>query len=202
MMRYLIIGDSHVWDLHKYMLQLDSTANSMIICRGRSSHAVSSMYREQLFDAYLFDPQYVIIHLGHNDMAEHKFLNPMPRHPLAITDQLINFAREVDINFPSAKLLLSSTLPRHYTDSANLTLAKTLTYNSSCKRLGQGLRHDAVPFNLQVGLNMPFWAKISKALENSSLYASDGLHLNPDGKLQLIISWLLDLMVIVEYKVE
>ena len=199
-MRYLVIGDSHVWDLQRYLLKLDSTATSMIISRGRKAREIMDMYRDDLFNAYLFDPQYVVIHLGHNDMAEHQSLNVNPRHPLAIYEQIIGFAREVALNFPSARLLLSSTLPRHYTVSANLSLPKVLIYNKSCKRLGQALRHDAANFGIQVGLNMPFWKKISKALENSDMYLSDGLHLNPDGKLELIISWLLDLQIIVEYK--
>jgi lysophospholipase L1-like esterase len=195
-MRYLIVGDSHVWDLQKYLRKHDSDASCLIIGRGRSSAGVMSMYRDELFDVVTFDPEVCVTHLGHNDMAEHRILNVRPPHPLAVTALLVGFAREVAVNFPSAKLLLSSTLPRSHTPTANLTLDKILTYNKSCKRLGQGLRHDAAIHGIQVGLNNCFWAKISKALQETKLYLPDGLHLNPDGKLALTKSWLIDLRII------
>ena len=129
-------------------------------------------------------------------MASHTFLNPTPPHPLAVTAQLIGFANEVKINFPTSKFLLSSTLPRHHTHSSNLTLPKVLTYNKSCKRLGQGLRHDAALHGTQVCLNNPFWSKISKAIEAPEFYLQDGLHLNPAGKQVLTRAWLTDLRII------
>ena len=190
------MGDSHIWDLPKYLRELDSDASCLIISRGRRSDEVIRMYRDDLYEIVCFDPEVCVIHLGHNDMAEHRIHNVRPPHPLAVTAQLVGFAREVAINFPSAKFLLSSTLPRCHTETANLSPAKILTYNKSCKRLGQGLRHDAAIHGIKVGLNNRFWAKISKALQETKLYLPDGLHLNPEGKLALAKSWLIDLRII------
>jgi lysophospholipase L1-like esterase len=195
-MKYLIVGDSHVWDLPKYLRELDTNATSLIISKGRRTAEVIQMYRDELFEIVCFDPEVIVIHLGHNDMAEHRIHNVRPPHPLAVTAQLIGFAGEVATNFPSAKFLLSATLPRCHTETANLPLTKIMTYNKSCKRLGQGLRHDATPHGIQVGLNNRFWAKISKALQQTKYYLPDGLHLNPEGKRALAKSWLIDLKII------
>ena len=198
-MKYLIVGDSHVWDLQKYLKTLDTNASSYIVSRGQQSAEIIITYRAELQHIINYDPEVCVLHMGHNDMATHTFLNPTPPHPLAVTAQLIGFASEVKINFPLSKFLLSSTLPRHHTHASNLSLPKVLVYNKSCKWLGQGLRHDAAPHKIQVGLNNIFWSKISKAIEAPEYYLLDGLHLNPAGKQALTRSWLVDLRIIAAY---
>jgi lysophospholipase L1-like esterase len=189
-MKCLVIGDSHTRDLKQYFEFVRPGTDTFIVSKGSKTPEVIELYRSNLYDISCFNPEVCYIHLGHNDMAQHPIFNPIPAYPKAIAAMTVDFAREVAINFPMSKVIISATLPRTATSTSYMSDECTAKHNKNTKRHGQRLRHDARVYNIQVALNNQFWLKISKALEDSKMHDIDGLHLNAKGKVFLIRSWI------------
>ena len=94
------------------------------------------------------------------------------------------------MNHPNARLAISSIYPRSYTSGSYLSNKLVLSYNQKAKRYGSNLKSVTSSSPITCLLNNCLWLRISKALENSTCFELDGLHLNPDAKAQIASEWL------------
>ena len=106
---------------------------------------------------------------------------------------MMELAWEVTINFPQAKLVISSMLPRK---AGNLfTASEALKYNNIAKKFGQMLTREArldllTSPSFVPSLNRNIWGRISRAEAKESLFDFGGLHLTSEGKVVLAREWI------------
>jgi lysophospholipase L1-like esterase len=132
--------------------------------------------------------------MGHNDIATHPVHNTHPDHAVQVMNRLMNFATQVNTDFPLIIICTSAIFPRTYTDHSTLDPESVSSYNRIAKRQGQRTRTEAKARGYKFSLNMSLWGKISKAEENPAHYTQDGLHLNDGGKELIAKAWLADLV--------
>jgi lysophospholipase L1-like esterase len=190
-MRLLIIGDSHVREMDDCIRATHPHIEIMAVIKPRNTIQVIHHFNQHArAEALLFNPDWIALHAGHNDIVHHNKFNPNPQFARNVATQHVRFARNLQIIFPHATMLVSSIYPRTSTYTSNLSLPETGAYNRIAKRYGTRLRELSLPHNIKCSMNNILWRRISKAEEEAGLYSSDGLHLSIDGKTQVGIEWV------------
>ena len=190
-MRILLIADSHGKKMSEKLAALRDDIEVFPVVLPRCTIVVRGLYRDELQWITEFDPEFVLSHMGHNDIVYHHEHN---QHPLFITAAFhiqLEVAQEVSVNFPGAQIVLSSMLPR--VQGYDYSCEDAIRYNKIARRYGQmlvkesysGLEPHYVPT-----LNRPFWDTISSAEGKQSFFNDGGLHLNHEGKLILAREWM------------
>jgi lysophospholipase L1-like esterase len=188
-MRLLLVGDSNCLDLEPYLKAIDPSAKMLTISVGSNILNVFNHYNDMFPEIVAFDPSCCIIHCGHNDLAFHAYKNPQPSNSTLVAIDLIDAAMNVQRDFPTITIAISSPLPRSFTSTSTLPKPEVEAFNRTVKRLGQRIRAAAEPRSFVPLLNNKFWRRISKSQEEASLLDTDGLHLNDLGKAALINDW-------------
>jgi lysophospholipase L1-like esterase len=147
-------------------------------------------YRAKLQSIIAFNPDYTILHVGHNDLARHHHKNPRPLVSRDVTTLTINFANEVQANHPNTSIFLSSIFPRTFAKHSNLSEQQVNKYNETAKRHGLRLRSRATEAGYACILTSILWKTISNHKEDPQYYLLDGLHLTPDGSDKVALEWL------------
>ena len=189
-MRLFIIGDSHCRHMAEYIHQKKSTVLVYTVFAGCQIPEITVKYRAQIAAINDFDPDYTIIHVGHNNLARHTYKNPRPLVSRDVSRMSINLAHEVHANHPRSQILLSSVFPRTFTESSNLTEREVAKYNETAKRHGQRLRTRATEVGYGCILTSILWQSISSATADPDHYLPDGLHLTIDGTKNIAFEWL------------
>jgi lysophospholipase L1-like esterase len=190
-MRLMIVGDSHTRDMDTHIKTNYPHTDIMMVTKPRSTAEVIAYYmRHRQAEAVIFDPNWIIIHCGHNDVVQHHRFNKNPQFAGNVTTQQVLFARNLQAMFPTAVVMCSSLFPRTPTDTANLTMEDTSAYNRVAKRYGLRLRALTTPINIRCSLNMTLWTQVAKSKEAKELFSTDGLHLTNDGKVQIGVEWI------------
>jgi lysophospholipase L1-like esterase len=189
-MNILLVGDSHCFDLHKSFKKLSSSDKVMTISVGGKIATTIMQYDSQMTSIRLFNPIIIILHLGHNDMAFHPSKNIRPRISREVTKDILAFATKMKSDIPTARIFISSILPRKSTRYSHLSSDQTTRYNKLAVRHGLRLRKLATAIGLEVLLNTIMWKRIYKEEPKVELIDEDGLHLNEDGQKVLVGDWL------------
>jgi lysophospholipase L1-like esterase len=190
-MNVLLVGDSHMGrGLDEVLSNLSSSISTFTVLLPRNIGLITLEYRSKLQDIYYFDPDVIIVHLGHNDLVRHPVHNLHPSVSTAVASSTITFADEIHHNFPNASIFISAILPRTYTDSSLLSGPEIVSYNKMAKRHGQRIRTFAKIAGYNYLINKSMWHKISNSIEDHTLFLPDGLHLNPSGQLTILFEWL------------
>jgi hypothetical protein len=192
-MKLLLVADSHGYELEWLLTGLGSDIEVFTVVLGRGTSAVRGLYRERLEEIVNFDPDTVVMHVGHNDISRHSVHNNNPLFITAAFHLVMELGLEIKMNFPSAGLIVSSLLPRK---AGNFYSASdALKYNKIAKRFGQMVTREAgidsvTSPEFVPSLNRSVWGRISKAEARENLLDFGGLHLNSKGKVVLVQEWL------------
>jgi lysophospholipase L1-like esterase len=188
-MNWLLIGDSNCVDLAPYLKSVNYIDQVYVTSVGSSINATLDQYNNELHYIASFDPGCCILHCGHNDLAVHDVKNPTPSTSFLARDDLIDMAKYVQRDFPTAIVAISSVLPRSYTPTSTLSKPEVEAFNRTVKRLGQRIRAASEPIGFVTLLNNRFWRRISKSQEEATLLDGDGLHLSELGKKAITQDW-------------
>jgi lysophospholipase L1-like esterase len=189
-MKLLILGDSHCRDMDQYIKAINSSISVLVISAGDQLPTIRFRYRLQLAQIRSFNPDFVILHAGHNDMTYHQIFNHIPCISRDVTRELTSFATEIKRNFQLANIILSSILPRMDSPHSSLTPENTVKYNNLAVRHGLRLRSAAQRLGFPTNLDMFMWARVYKTEVNTKYLLPDGLHLNELGQKELAASWV------------
>jgi lysophospholipase L1-like esterase len=189
-MRALIIGDSHCRDLDVALLYNCPSIQTYTVFAPSNLTAILGRYVQELANINNFQPDILFLHLGHNDLAFHHHLNPNPTHPRTVALNNIQFAQMIHFNHPGIRIYISAIYPRSSTATSYLSYAATVSYNRKVKRFGQHLRTLTNAAGFHILLNNIMWRRISKAMEESSHFLADGLHLSFEAKIIITREWL------------
>jgi hypothetical protein len=143
MPRILLIGDSHIKEMKPLFIAhapKDTEVTIFTIQLGRGVNEIAAKYRDNLLQAYYFDPNIVILHAGHNNIASHHWYNPIPDHPRTVANDTLLLASEIKTNFPNSKVFISTVFPRTFTASSLLTTTEISSFNQKIKRHAQHLK--------------------------------------------------------------
>ena len=190
-MNVLLIGDSHMGrGLGQVLNNLSTSISTFTVLIPRTIDLITLEYRSKLQEIYLFNPDVIVVHLGHNDMVRHPIHNLNPSVSTTVASSTITFADEIHYNFPTATIFISAIFPRTHTDSSMLSSPEIISYNKIAKRHGQRIRTFAKIAGYKYFINNSMWHKISNSIEDPSIFLLDGLHLNPTGQLTILFEWL------------
>lgn len=189
--RVLIIGDSHSRNMTESIKKTHPKMEVMLSTMPSSLDQIKAFFMShKLSEALYFNPDWIIVHGGHNDVAKHKFFNTDPMFAGSVAHDQVKFAMKLKSLFPKSSIMCSSLFPRKPTHTSSLSEENTIAYNWIAKRYGLRLRSLAEEQNIRCSLNMVLWKQVSKAKENSSLISPDGLHLTKVAKIKIGMEWV------------
>ena len=189
-MQLILIGDSHCRDLARPFQINFPSHRCYNIKVGGQMDAIMDKYRYKITTITNLNPDYIIIHMGHNNIVHHPIHNRSPQMAKQVAENNIEFANEIRLNHPNATTYVSTIFPRSFTSSSAISLPAVKDYNNIAKRHGKRIRSLADATGLKSFINNISWHKISIAKEDSTMYQADGLHLNPTGCKKILIAWM------------
>jgi hypothetical protein len=179
-MRLLIVGDSHCRDMGTLAVDImDNYAQVYSVIVGGQTLPIILKYRDSLQKIIDFDPTYILLHLGHNELARHPTKNTVPSISRDIATQTLSFAREISTNFPNATLCISAIFPLTYTRRSYLSNPEVSKFNKDVDRHALRIRKQATEAGFRCAMNNPIWRRISKSEEDPNFFMPDGFHLDP-----------------------
>ena len=155
-MRLLIVGDSHCRDMETMVVDImDHYAQVSSVIVGGQTLPIIMKYRDSLQKIIEFDPNYVLLHLGHNELARHPTKNTVPSISRYIATQTLSFAREISSNFPNATLCISAIFPRTFTRRSYLSISEVSKFNKDVDRHALRIRKQATEVGFLCPMNNP-----------------------------------------------
>jgi hypothetical protein len=188
-MKLLLISDSHGRGLDVYIRnEVPSMVVKTVMVGGKMS-AIRGSYREQLQEIVVFDPEVIVMHMGHNDLVAHWYHNTQPQFITAVFHTLMELKDEIHFNFPTATIFISSLLP--IVSLWEFDEERTWRYNRIACRFGQMVfsrskNEGSYYLPLQ---NREMWGRITQLEASSNCYDDEGLHMNALGRRVIVFGW-------------
>jgi hypothetical protein len=197
-MKIFIFGDSHCRDLDKLVDNKDPSnqVETYIISVGGNTEAIMYQYCAELAKIRAFDPEFIIVHTGNNEMGYHATKNPSPKDSTETTAITLEAANTLLRNHPLATIVLSAAFPRILSRTSPFTFEDLCHYNNTVKRHSTRLRSEAAKQNFQAFLNNFMWKEKKSLLVKTQHYMPDGLHLTETAKKLVINDWIARLIQI------
>jgi hypothetical protein len=133
-MRLLIVSDSHGRGLEAIIQRDYKDWNVMTVWVGAQLEYVRSKYYDQMQEVYEFNPTYVILHVGHNDIMYHPHHNDSPQHIKYYFPEVIEFLQLLQGYHPLTKVFYSTIFPR--CEGYDMTAVEKRNYNVLAGRFG------------------------------------------------------------------
>jgi hypothetical protein len=193
-LRIFILGDSHVRDMDCTIVSTFPKIKTFTISVPRKVEAMMLRYTDRLDEILHFNPDHIIVHIGHNELAYDDLMNPVPKDSTQTTDITLRTITILRTNHPSAKIIVSAVFPRSFTHHSHMTYLDLCHYNDTAKRHGKRVRSRMDELGIRVELNMPMWSCITKRQENPSRFLKDGLHLTSAAKAVITEVWIINIL--------
>ena len=190
-MKLLIVADSHGRDLQGIIKRLEPDWDILVIWLGQKTSLLRQYYDGRLSEILAYNPDTIILHSGHNDVAFHVRYNREPIGIVELFPEVMDFREYLQANHPRASIYLSSLFPR--TESGNFNIEQTGIYNRMAKRYMETVRSAANSGNFGRLLNRVLWKSVKKCIEIPEYFDRGGLHLNATGKESICAAWIADL---------
>jgi hypothetical protein len=139
-----------------------------------------------------FEPEAIVLHVGHNDLVHHHFHNP---HPMQMQDFFpfaMKFVDYLQDHFPSCRVVYSSLFPR--TLGPYMGQSLKIEYNKMAAKYGEMVESACTNQGKRFTLNKTLWYSFSDGIEHPVYFKPDGLHLNHIGKEVVVVEWMTKLM--------
>jgi hypothetical protein len=167
-----------------------------VISMGSQTDQVMLEYNRCKTQAFLFDPNFIILHTGHNDLAYHKYKNTSPKDSTQTTKITLDAATEIRGNHPKAITIVSAVFPRALSFKSSLRQLDLQHFNRTAERHTRRLATECKEVGLTVFKNNFMWKKKAEFRVKTHLFLQDGLHLSIPAKQYLITKWLEQVYVI------
>jgi lysophospholipase L1-like esterase len=184
------LGNSHVREMDACIVSKYPKIQTFTISVPRKIEAIMLRYHDSLPQIRRLNPDFIILHYGHNELAYHSQLNCLPKDSTQVTALTLQTAATLRNNHPNATLILSAVFPRTFTSSCSMTYLNLCHYNKTAKRHGKRVGSQAESLNIRTKLNMTMWKCISQVEENTTRYLKDGLHLTTAAKALITSEWI------------
>jgi hypothetical protein len=166
-MRLLIVTDSHGYGMQSAMEGIEVYP----VVLGRTSAEIRGKYRQESAAIRHFDPSIILFHMGHNDVLRHPVCNTHPLFITSVYHMQLELVQECLTDYPAAKMVVSSMLPR--VAGPRFTADEAKKYNRIAKRYGQmilrGSRLDYAPAYVS-SLNRRMLGRISRAEAHANYF--------------------------------
>ena len=192
LIKVVIVGDSHCRGMDAALKASHPGIHTLSVIQPRGTLAIRESYRLAASSVTFFDPNFIFIHCGHNDLVFHPQHNLHPINSEETRARTLDLAEFIQSNHPNSKTIISALFPRTFTHRSPLPQEEVAAFNRLAKRHGQRLRAQAslLPRPITVSLNMPIWNRISKAEEVHDMFLKDGLHLTDTAKISIAGAWI------------
>jgi lysophospholipase L1-like esterase len=187
-MRVLVVSDSHVYSMDAAILSVRKEWEVLSICHGRGSEAVRVRYMSRVGEAERFNPEAMILHIGHNDLWYHPFYNTHPQNVKDFSPFVQSFVTLLRDHHPSAQIIYSSVYPRSV--GPHLDETEKRSYNKLPQRYGVLTQSTCKRKGISFILNGTLWSSVRQGKEISEYFLADGLHLNTLGKKVVAVGWI------------
>ena len=188
--KLLIVGDSHCRELEDVIAKSYPNVKTCVIWLGQQTDNIMLAYTKELNRITDFQPDFILLHTGHNEIAYHKYKNVTPKDSTQTTSITISAALLLKSNHPKATIIISSIFPRLLTFKSSLRQLDLSHYNRTAERHGRRLHTEAKKVGITVFKNNFMWRSKSDVLVKSHLFLLDGLHLNDEAKEYVTTRWL------------
>ena len=188
MMRLLLVADSHGHGMASVIHRLDSAWMVMTVRVSGQTQEVRDRYIERLPEVRQFNPEAVILHVGHNNLSYHSYYNPDPDHVKEFFPSILEFVALLQGNHPSAIVIYSSVFPR--STGPRLTDGERHSYNKVASRYGCLTQSTCRQNGINFVLNGALWRSVRQAKENPTYFLEDGLHLRNSGQEIVARDWM------------
>ena len=187
-MRLLYVSSSHGRGMDFALRYVNPTVQVMGVWKsGARIQAMTTILGQEMGNILQFRPEFIIIHLGHNDLTTHPKKKIPARKVKDVVFDLQVLGIALNIMLPSAKVIYSCPYPRVMAKDFSLRQAKGYNgeANRTLQRLGSKKR------GLTIIFVKPLWLSRKKKLGNPIRFMSkDGLHLTPAAKVLVARYWL------------
>jgi lysophospholipase L1-like esterase len=187
-MRLLLVADSHGRGMGSVVHRLDDSWMVMTVRVSGQTQDVKDRYLERLSEVRQFNPEAVILHVGHNNFSYHSYHNPDPDHVKEFFPSILEFVALLQGNHPRAKVVYSSVFPR--STGPRLTDGERHSYNKVASRYGCLTQSTCKKEGINFVLNGALWLSVRKAKENPTFFMEDGLHLLSSGQKIVARDWI------------
>ena len=141
----------------------------------------------QMSQVIEFGPSHIIVHMGHNDICQHDYLNPIPRYMTSFVEELHAWTIALQEMFLESYIFVSSLLQR--VSSVKFDDVRVKAYNKIALRISQRLNESCR--EMSVIFVKGLWLRVKTADGRTECFEPhDGLHLNDFGKRLLAANWL------------
>jgi hypothetical protein len=156
---------------------------------GASSRAVWTKFMEVLEEVRIFNPEWAIVHLGHNDVVYHPVRNLTPHHFFEIIPELMGYMNQMDGLLPGCKVIYSTMFPR--SEGPYLEAECILTMNYYTVYLfGKSVQEKCSVSGRMYTLNTGLWFSPREGRHHAVYFMPDGVHLNNLGKDEVARGWI------------
>jgi hypothetical protein len=188
--RIAVIGDSHCRELDKAFEADFPNVQTYIVTVGSQTDIVLQEYRKNIANIKKFDPTFIILHTGHNDLAYHKFKNRNPKDSTQTTKITMDAAAEIRSNHPKAITIVSAVFPRLLSVRSQLRQMDLFHYNRTAERHTRRLVTEAKKIGMAVFKNNFVWKNKTDLLVKTHLFLEDGLHITTAAKKYVVGRWM------------
>ena len=180
-----MITDSHGFGMERIIREMDGSVDVLSLCYGKSTVEIIGKIRLETRNIISFNPDTLILHMGHNDIFEHEVKNPNPTRNTVAMEQIFDFYKDLKTALPNTRIMYSCMFPRIKVEPYS---EKQITqYNHVALRMGR----KAQQYDIKTIFVRELWINITQAqAAGRYLQCNDGLHLRTSGKEIVAGKWL------------
>jgi lysophospholipase L1-like esterase len=187
-MQLLLVADSHGRGMASVIEGIDKDWEVMTVRVSGQTDDVRAQYVKSLPEIRHFNPETVILHVGHNNLSYHSHHNPDPEHVKEFFPSVLSFVSQLQANHPVARVIYSSVFPR--STGPLMSDSERHSYNKVASRYGCLTQSTCKQNGINFVLNGALWISVRKARENPVFFLGDGLHLRKAGQEIVARDWM------------
>jgi hypothetical protein len=184
----MLITDSHGRELSGLVTGTYKGWSVFSVIVGQKTSAIRSCYESRMAAAVLFQPDYVVLHCGHNDVVYHPRYTKEPEHIKHFFPDILDFMHLLSANHPQSRIIYSSLLPRGI--GPYMCKEDKDKYNKLACRFGVRATTSCGHAGFQVLQNFCMWKSVRKSTEDPTMLDEGGLHLSTLGRKSLVNFWI------------
>ena len=190
-MKLVIVADSHGRGMGSVIHGLDKDWIVLTVFVSGQTGAVRGRYLDRLSEIRQFEPDRIILHVGHNDLNFHPRHNQDPQFVKELFPFVLDFVSLLRSNHPTARVHYSSVFPRKV--GPHMNDAERASYNKLASRYGCLTQSTCKKEGHRFMLNGVLWLSVRQARENTACFREDGLHLSAIGQEVVARDWMREL---------
>ena len=187
-MRVLVLADSHGRDMDIAIREVDKNMDVRVIAHAGPTPRVWTRYLAREEEMIQFDPQCIVLHVGHNDLTFHPVHNINPIHPICVYPEIMGYFAKLEQRFPTARVIYSCVYPR--TIGPYMDFEMKASFNHQIYQYGKGVIFNCKKREQRYVLNRVLWFSPRESREHPVYFLRDGLHLKDYGKVAVARGWV------------